>query len=333
MTALPAGVTLERVTFADIPGWAQDDLSGPAALLARNHALPREINPRRAIEQAFVPHRVASPDPGLVTGYYEPRLRGSLTRSAEFGVPIYRRPPDLENLVDEAQRAAASSGFSHMRRVGDHLEPYFTRREIEEGALAGQNLELVWLADHVDAFFLHVQGSGLVDLHGGGTLRISYDGKNGHPYTSIGRVLLETGEMARGAITMQTLATYLHADPARARKLMWANRSFVFFKPLPADAAGPIGALGTTLTPGRSLAVDAAIHKLGTPVFVVADSLEVGDGRPFRRLMIAEDVGSAIRGPQRGDIFFGSDARAAALAGTTNHQARFFVLLPAGSAT
>jgi membrane-bound lytic murein transglycosylase A len=327
-------VRLEAVGFADLPGWADDDhaaalpLLDDATKLTVGHATAREF-----FESRFTPHRVVHAGSGLVTGYYEPRLRGALTPSAIFSVPIYRRPADLENVVDESQRAATGSGFSHMRRVEDGLEPYATRRQIEEGALAGQDLEFVWLADPVDAFFLHVQGSGLIELPDGGTLRVSYDGKNGHPYTSIGRVLIDQGAMDRGTVTMQRLAEYLRADESRARHVLWENHSFVFFKPLTAAANGPVGVRGTTLNPGRSLAVDAAVHALGTPIYVAADTLDIGDGEPFRRLMVAEDVGSAIRGPERGDIFFGSDDVAAALAGTTNHPARFFVLLPRASAT
>jgi membrane-bound lytic murein transglycosylase A len=205
--------------------------------------------------------------------------------------------------------------------------PYPTRRDIEQGALAGQGLELVWLADPVDAFVLHVQGSGTVVVEGGGSIRLTYDGKNGHPYTSIGRVLIDRGDMPAEGLTLDRLIDWLRADPARARELMWQNASFVFFRELTDGEAGPLGADRTPLTPGRSLAVDASHHVLGLPIFVDAPSLLL-DGRPMQRLMIAQDVGSAIRGPERGDIYVGSGDGAGRRAGAIKHPARFFVLRP-----
>ena len=176
---------------------------------------------------------------------------------------------------------------------------------------------------------MQVQGSGRVRLTDGSWVRLGYAAKNGHSYTSIGKLLLERGEKRPQALTMEGLKSWLRADPARGRALMQENKSYVFFRELPqAEAgAGPVGAQGVPLTPGRSLAVDAAFHALGTPIFVTAPDLAV-EGAPFRRLMIAQDVGSAIKGPQRGDIFFGTGEAAGAIAGTTKAAAEFYILLP-----
>ena len=207
--------------------------------------------------------------------------------------------------------------------------PYYTRAEIDGGALAGRGLELLYLDDPVELFYMQVQGSGRVRLPDGSAIRLTYAGKNGHPYTSIGKLLVERGEIAKGDMNMEAVKAWLHADPARGRALMEENRSYVFFRELGRRGQrGPLGAEGVPLTPGRSLAVDAAYHKLGLPVFVAAPDLADEAGRPFQRLMIAQDVGSAIRGPERGDIFFGTGEAAGAIAGGAAHPARFFILLP-----
>lgn len=347
-------VQLVPVTFAELPGWTVDATENAVLALRRVPDLLRQRltsrtglnraiwsaldaaasspdDARRFWEAHFIPHRVVHEGvSGLVTGYFDPVYRGSLTPSASFPVPVYRRPPDLENLVSEAERASAASGFSHMRRTPAGLEPFATRREIENGALVRQGLELVWLADPVDAFILHVQGSGSVVLDDGRVLRLAYDGKNGHPYTSIGRVLIERGILAAEGLTLDVLADWLRADPARAREVMWHNASFVFFRAMADDEPGPLGAEGTPLTPGRSLAVDSSVHDLGLPIHVVATGLRI-DGQEFRRLMIAQDVGSAIRGPERGDIYVGSGAEAGRIAGAIKHPATFFVLRPRGA--
>jgi len=268
---------------------------------------------------------------GLVTGYFEPELAGSRTRHGPYHVPVYRRPADLVNVVDEAERALASaaSGYSHLRSTPEGLVPYFTRREIESGQLARQGLEICWLADAVEAFILHVQGSGRVRLDDGSVVRLAYAGKNGHPYTSVGRILIDRGILPADGLTLDTMAAWLREDGDRGRAMMQNNASFVFFRELKDGEPGPCGVDGIPLTAGRSLAVDPSYHPIGRPVFVAAPDLIV-DGRKFRRLMVAQDVGSAIRGPERGDIFFGGGDKARALAGSTKHAANFFVLRPRG---
>ncbi len=363
----PPEVTLEPATFADLPGWRGDDhlaafktflrscetviktasaangarldTSATAAELAEvcraamALASPTGVTARAFFEARFVPHRVIQTDgEGFLTGYYEPVLEGSRTREGRFQTPIYRRPPDLVNVVSEADRASMSNGLSHMRKTAAGMVPYATRAEIERGALAGQGLELLYLEDPVDAFFMQVQGSGRIKLRDGTSVRINYDGKNGYPYTSVGRYLVAKGLMQADTVTLQSLRKFLHDDPDRGRKVMWQNESFIFFREL-VDAEGPMGALSVTLTPGRSLAVDTQYHRLGVPVYVTAPTLTAlnTDGSGFSRLMVAQDVGSAIKGPQRGDIYLGSGDKAGRLAGTTKHPGSFFVLLPASA--
>ena len=278
----------------------------------------------------FTPHRVEGEPPGLVTGYYEPEVNGSRERKDKFQVPVYRRPDDLVQVKPDLLRAFFNDSRSVMRREGEELVPYYTRAEIDAGALQGKGLELLYLDDPVELFFMQVQGSGRVKLPDGSWLRLGYAAKNGHPYTSIGKLLAERGEARPKDLTMDGLKAWLRADPVRGRGLMRENKSYVFFRELPQAQAdeGPVGAQGVTLTPGRSLAVDTAYHALSTPIFVAAPDLATPEGTPFRRLMIAQDVGSAIRGKERGDIYWGSGDAAGAIAGSTLEEARFYILLP-----
>lgn len=287
---------------------------------------------RAFFEAHFTPHRVThKAAQGLLTGYYEPLLDGSRTKSATYPTPIYRRPPDLVNVVAETERGAKAHALTHVRQTPDgRREAYSTRAEIEAGALTGQNLELMYLKNPVDVFFMQVQGSGRIRLPNGSKVRVTYDGKNGHPYTSVGRYLIDTGQFTTEQVSLQSLETWLKADPARGQKAMWQNKSYVFFRELAgAEADGPHGAMQIPLTTGRSLAIDTGYHALGLPVWVASQKLvHATQSGGFHRLMIAQDVGSAIRGPERGDIYFGSGEAAGKLAGITKHPANFIVLLP-----
>ncbi len=363
-TVTEPAVTFASIPFADLPGWQDDDhlaalkaflvscprliaataskpVSGrpartaaPPALLnacAAALRLPAKIaraEARAFFERYFMAERVVhAAAQGLMTGYYEPLIEGSRRPEGRFQTPILRRPPDLVNLVDEASRGTVGKQLSHARQTAAGPVPFATRAEIEAGALKGQKLEFIYLADAVDVFFLQIQGSGQVKLTDGQTIRVQYDGKNGHPYTSIGRYLIETGLLAADKVSMAGLATWLRADPERARKVMQQNASYVFFREMPPGADGPLGVLEIPLTPGRSLAVDTAVHTLGAPVYVSAPTLTHAlKGKPYNRLMIAQDVGSAIRGPERGDIYFGSGDAAGRLAGITKHPGHLFVL-------
>lgn len=225
--------------------------------------------------------------------------------------------------------------LTHARQGPSGIEPYPTRQQIEEGALEGIASPILYLADPVDAFFLHVQGSGLIELDDGDRVRIGYDGKNGHPYSSVGRYIISLGAMTAEEATLDSIKDWLKADARRGREAMWQNASYIFFRELgPASETATLGVRNIPLTAGRSLAVDAECHELGLPVFVVAPELDpAGLGRGTFRLMMSQDVGSAIRGPERGDLFYGVGDEAGRLAGTTKHRGNFFVLMPKPAGT
>jgi membrane-bound lytic murein transglycosylase A len=360
---------LERVTFGELAGWETDDhlaafkaflkscdavaraankASGAAASqckvpvgdlaaacrAAQDLKTPSKASAKTFFETQFVPHRIAhGKENGMLTGYYEPVLEGSRTPQGKFQTPVYRRPKDLVNIVAEADRASKQTGFTHLRHTDAGDVPFPTREEIEKGALANQGLELLYLEDPVEVFFMHIQGSGRIHLTDGSTIRINYDGKNGHPYSSIGRYLIDNGLLDANRMSMQALGKWLREDKERGQKVMWQNRSFIFFRELD-DSEGPMGAMSVALTAGRSLAVDTGYHTLGTPIYLSVPKLTRGrEAGGFNRLMVAQDVGSAIKGPERGDIYFGSGDKAGKLAGTTKHAGNFFVLLPAVTQT
>jgi membrane-bound lytic murein transglycosylase A len=358
-------VSLKTLSFSQIPGWEEDDHAAafktflrscdrvlaaarermsldklpppPAGLAAACTAASRLPGPvtkagaKAFFEQNFTPNTLSHKGPsGLLTGYYEPVMKGSRTPQGEFQTPIHKRPSDLVTLVDETARATVGNSLTHGRKTEKGVEPYATRAVIDQGALKGQQLELVYFADPVDVFFLHIQGSGRVKLTDGTSIRVHYDGKNGHPYRSIGRYLIEKGLLAADKVSMGALKNWLRADPERGKQVMWQNASYVFFRELKGpDAKGPMGAMQVQLTPGRSLAVDPSHHTLGLPIFVNAEGMgHVGKSTGLRRLMVAQDVGSAIKGPERGDIYFGSGDAAGRLAGVTKHPTKFTVLVP-----
>ena len=258
---------------------------------------------RGFFEAGFVPMAVAEygAKEGLFTGYYEIELNGSRQRHGAYQTPIYRRPPDLG------------------------LTPRYTRAEIEDGALMGHGLELFWVDDPIDAFFLQIQGSGKVRLSGGGTVRVGYDGQNGQPYVAVGRLLIERGVIPRDKLTMTTIRAWMKQYPEAGAALRRENPSYVFFRELHGD--GPIGAEGVVLTPERSVAIDRAFVGLGIPIWLEAKE-KFATAEDVRRLMVAQDAGGAIKGPVRGDIFWGTGKAAAARAGVMNARGRYYLLLP-----
>lgn len=354
-SAATGHISYQAVSFDAVPGWAEDDHAaalaafklacgkppGPGAEALRQALIglcnrAQAVKPaeaRRFLEAELQPYRmVQSIAPGLLTGYYEPELEGSLSPDKRFNVPVLGRPDDLVDVIPLEQRAAASAAgkLAAMRKVGDKLEPYFTRAEIEGGALAGRGLELLYLDNYVDLYFTQVQGSARVRLPDGKALRIGYAGKNGYPYTSFGSVLIRRNLMQRDQITLASLKAWVARHPVEARSVFQENKSYVFFArrdDAPADQ-GPLGGQGTPLMAERSLAVDPEFHVLGLPIFVVAPTLDVGNSHGFRHLMIAQDIGSAIRGPERGDIFWGTGKAAEMIAGRVKHPGSFIVLLP-----
>ncbi len=294
---------------------------------------------RAWLEQAFVPVAIAAGGPadgdgrpkdrlaeeGLFTGYYEPEVRGSRIPVDPYRYPLYARPDDLVT-VDLGAFEPDLNGRTLVGRIADgRLVPYYTRAEIDAGALAGRGLELLWLDDPIERFFLHIQGSGRVALADGSVVRVGYAAKNGRPFTAIGRVLLGRGVLERGQATMQGIKRWLAAHPGERDAVLHLNESYIFFRLI--EGEGPIGAEGVPLTPGRSLAVDRRFVPLGVPVWIATDHPLLAS-QPFRRLMVAQDTGSAIKGAVRGDIFWGAGEAAALAAGAMSEPGRMWLLLP-----
>jgi membrane-bound lytic murein transglycosylase A len=358
----PDRVALRAVEFGDLPGWNVDEAHrsvpalirscealagrpdtapmGPRALAGQvrdwrpicaelSDNPPLAADPARArdfFERRFRPYAVfgADGDEGLFTGYFEFTLKGARQPSARFATPLYARPPDLVT-ADLGAFSKDWRGRTIAGRVrGDRFIPYDDRTSIVQGALAGKGLELAW-AEDPDAFFLQIQGSGRLVLPDGSILRLGYAGKNGHAYTAIGKVLVETGALELKDVTMQSIRAWLSANPGKTDEILSKNRSFVFFREI--TGPGPIGTQGVALTPGRSLAIDRKFLPLGVPIFLAAEDPDE-NLKPIRRLMVAQDTGGAIRGPVRGDIFFGHGPEAARLAGQAKLRGRTWVLLP-----
>jgi len=366
--SLPDRLVLSPANFSELPGWNEDrfgeavvafvksckahtregsagpggiELSGATAALeaicekAGSIAEGDEAGARALFTELFSPYRIANnaePE-GLFTGYYEPELRGARKKKAPFVHPIYLAPRDQQvvDLGDFKKDLAGRkvTGLVH----GGRFRPYWDRREIEGGALRGERLEFLWVDDPVALFFLQIQGSGRVVLPDGSLVRVGYSSQNGHDYTAIGKVLIERGEIAREKVSLQTIRAWLRSHPRQADEVMNVNRSYVFFRVLP---GAPVGGSGVELTPGRSLAVDTAFLPYGLPLWLdstyPAEDGAAGDaqpeGAPLRRLVIAQDRGGAIRGPVRGDVFWGAGARAEELAGRMKQRGRLFLLWP-----
>jgi membrane-bound lytic murein transglycosylase A len=272
----------------------------------------------------------AQPDPfGLFTGYFEPEVPGSRRRRPD-GVPLLTRPADLVQ-VELGDFAEDLRGRRTAGRVEQgRLLPYASRAEIERGALDGRRLELLWLDDPIDAFFLHIQGSGRVRLAEGGIARVGFAGQNGHPYVPIGRVLVDRGVMTQDQVSMQSIRAWLVANPAEARSVMQQNPSYIFFREIRGlgPDEGPPGAFGAPLTAERSIAVDRSFIPLGIPVFI--DVPHPMTQAPWRRVLMAQDIGGAICGPVRGDVFWGTGAAAGEAAGRMRSRGAWWLLLPVG---
>jgi membrane-bound lytic murein transglycosylase A len=309
------------------------DASALAAVLARAGGLSETLSAadaRAFFEAWFQPREVVPPfGHGFFTGYYEPEVAGSLTHTAAFTVPLHAVPDDLVEFDQAHPPPGLDPALRFARRTGDGYGEYADRAAIMAGALDGRGLELVWLADPVDAFFIHIQGAARVRLTDGRTMRLTYAAKTGHPYPPIGRVLIERGALRPGAATMPAIRAWLAEHKGEAAAVMAENRSYIFFREAPVDDAtlGPVAAAKVPLTPGRSLAVDRLIHSFHLPVWVATT---LPDRSAFSRLMITQDTGSAIVGPARGDIFFGSGDAAGEIAGAMRADGRFIVLEATG---
>lgn len=359
---LPQGTRAEALSPAAIPGWTQDDHARAFAIFAQGCMadpplrqgvpLPERLTAvcdkakalvaagpvdrmqgKAFFEQNFSFWRIRpeAGETGFTTGYFEPEFEGSLTRSDAFPTPLYDRPKDLVTRFSEDDWPGLDKALSAARRTTEGFEPFPDRTAIETGALDGQGLEILWLRDPVDRFVLQVQGSGRVRLPDGSVTRLTYSGRNGHPYTSLGRVLSQRENIPPEQMTMDRLIARLKADAGFARDLIRLNKSFVFFArrdDLPAES-GPIGGAGLPLTPLRSIAVDRTVWPYGLPVWIDATIPDgIGGEEHLARLMIAQDTGSAILGAARMDLFVGSGAAAGHRAGLIRHPVAFTVLWP-----
>ncbi len=270
---------------------------------------------------------------GLLTGYYEPELKGSRRPTTRYSTALYRRPHDLV-MVNLGQFRSDLRGRRIAGRLQDgQLSPYASRAEIDRGALKDRGLELLWVDDPVDAFFLQIQGSGRIRLSDGTIIRISYAGHNGHPYVSIGRVLVERGVMAASDVNLESIRGWIADHPDQANALFNQNPSYIFFEERPAPSGGwsqdmgPPGAANIPLTAGRSLAVDDAFYPYGLPIWI--DGLDpLSPGHRLQRLTVTQDTGGALRGALRGDLFWGHGRLAEKQAGHMRDQASFYILLP-----
>jgi membrane-bound lytic murein transglycosylase A len=348
-----------ETSFDDLPGWRDDDhlaafeafrrsaihvltkpyRSGALGIdfgsftesyaAARSVSMPNRAEAKTFFEQFFAPAKIGA-KPGLVTGFYEPQVEASPVRTDIFQVPLLSRPADLIDVDDGNRPAGMDPYLAFARATPDGLVEYFGRESIERGALVGQGLEIAWLADKADAFFVHVQGAARLAMTDGRLLRVTYAAKSGQHFTGPGRILADLSEIPLEKVTMQSIRAWFKANPGCVDEILWQNRSYIFFREAAVDdpALGPIAAAKVPLTPGRSLAVDRLLHTFGTPFYIDAPTLTAFGGEKFRRLMIAQDTGSAITGPARGDLFAGSGDAAGEIAGVVRNEADFYVLLP-----
>jgi membrane-bound lytic murein transglycosylase A len=356
---MPGSKNLERTSFDKISGWLKDNHKNALEAFKRSyvemkttaHGFKRSAefggtlgdwlsvpepalettDARQFFETHFVPFRVdnlAQPE-GLFTGYYEPEAEGSVKKTDVYQVPIYRKPPELVAIKEPVQNTL---GLAYGKIENGRAEPFFTRKEIESGALSDRGLEIIWLKSWVDAFFIHIQGSGRIVLEDGSIIRLAYAAKNGQPYTGIGSILLKRGVATPQTMSMQVLREWMAGHPQEARALMWNNKSFIFFRDIdvPDSTLGALGAQQVHLTPLRSLAVDRSIWMFGTPIWLdTTTPPESPNGsKPFRHLMVAQDTGTAIRGHIRGDVYWGWGEDAAQIAGNMKSPGQMTVLLP-----
>lgn len=353
---------LEPLTFKDLSGWEADDHAAafqaflrscraleiqaaelrpaqapqPDLLAVCREALkkpdPSKEEARLFFEANFQPFSIIPPSGnGFLTGYYEPEFQGSRTPDSTYQVPLLSRPEDLVTIPQGETLPGLDPGLQAARRTENGYESYPDRAAIEDGVLGSLAKPIVYLKEPGEAFIIHVQGSARIRLNDGSVMRVAYAGRNGRPYTSIGRLLVQQGEMDLESMTLEKLMGWLRDHPEPAKALMRQNLSYIFFREASelAPEDGPIGGAGIPLVPGRSLAVDRSLWAYGLPFWLEGElPLSLDRAEPLRRLMIAQDTGSAIVGPARGDFFFGSGAEAGTRAGLLRHATRFVVLQP-----
>ena len=341
---------LQGASWSDLPGWGRESLRPSVAAFlqscqvldkqdawkgvcagAQTLASASERDIAAFFELNFDPHQVLNADDsvsGMVTGYYEPLLRGSRVRTQHYRYPVYGVPLDL--LVIDL--ASVYPELKHRRlrgRIeGNRVVPYAARADIDRNGNAPNGNEIVWVDDAIEAFFLHIQGSGQVELESGERLRVGYAEQNGHPFRSLGRLLIERREIAPERASMQGIKDWARRNPRKVQEFLNANPSYVFFRELPRDLSGPIGALGVPLTAERSIAVDPRIVPLGVPVYLATTYPNTSE--PLNRLTVAQDTGGAIAGAVRVDFFWGFGDAAGNQAGKMRQAGRIWVLLPKG---
>ena len=345
--------SLQLANWSDLPGWASDDLDAawPAFLqscrgmvskphgpawkrvcdLAKAH---NGKNTRQFFETNLKPHAILAADGnanGLVTGYYEPLLRGSRTQTSSFAQAVRGVPDDLLTIDLSAIFPELKDKRVRGRLEGNKVVPYWSRAEIGARGDKVPSRTLLYTDDAVELFFLQVQGSGRVKMPDGSMVRLNYGDQNGHPYQSIGKVLIERGELKLEEASMQGIQAWARANPARLNDLLNANPSYVFFREVPNSADGPQGALGVPLVAERSIAVDPRSVPLGAPVFLATS--RPNSNQAMNRLVMAQDTGGAIKGAVRADFFWGFGKEAGELAGRMKQAGKMWVLLPAEAAT
>ncbi len=350
----PAGIGA-AVAWSQLDGWSEDDHAAAWPALrrgcARTAALgdawrricaaaaaqpaPSDAEARRFFETHFVAHRIHGDDgaaDGLVTGYYVPLLRGHVAPTPRFRYPLYAPPPDLLHVDLAAVIPSLAERRVRARLADGRVVPYYSRAQIDgaERLLAGH--ELLWVDDAEALFFLHIQGSGRVRLRDGGVVGVGYADHNGHPYRAIGAELVARGELRREDVDLFTIRQWLREHPDGVAELFNSNPSYIFFALRDTPDEGPIGTLGVALTPERSVAVDAAAIPLGTPLWLET-TLPDEQVSPYRRLVLAQDTGGAIKGPTRADLFWGEGVRAERMAGLMKQRGRLFALLPRAQAS
>jgi membrane-bound lytic murein transglycosylase A len=343
---------LVRAAWSELPDWARDPLQPALSAFLRSCAVlekradwadvcadasrlanagEREV--ALFFETRFDPWRVLNDDDsdtGLVTGYYEPLLRGSRVRTDRYRYPLYGVPPDLLVVDLGSLYPDLKNRRLRGRLEGNRVVPYAARDEIERSPARFSGTELAWVDDAVDAFFLHIQGSGQVELPDGRRMRLGYADQNGHPFRSLGRALIDGGELPPERASMQGIKEWARRNPQKVQQYLDTNPSYVFFRELPSDLPGPLGALGVPLTAERSIAVDARVVPLGVPVWLATTYPNTAD--PLDRLVMAQDTGGAIAGGVRADFFWGFGDAAGAQAGKMRQGGRMWILMPKGVA-
>ena len=362
---LPDNIHLQVCEFSDLTGWPADrhdeafaaflssarrmlespyktralgidshalcKVAGAAVDLAKD-GLPDAATAKAFFQTHFKPHHIIvdGSKAGFLTGFYEPVVEASPVQTTEFSVPLYRRPDDLVDVDDDNRPSTMDPYFRFGRNANGQIEEHFTRSQVQQGALEGQGLELVWLRNKVEAFFIHVQGSAKLQLPDGTAMRVTYAAKSGHPYTSVAKVLCARHQIDPASMTADRLAQWMHSHPDELDDLLAHNDSYIYFKPITGldPHAGPIAAAKVPLIAGRSMAVDRLLHTFGSPIWLETSQPLPEDSTPLARLMIAHDTGSAIVGANRGDYFAGSGDDAGRIGGRIRHEARMTVLVP-----